>query len=75
MEIGQEKVAYIRPAETTWVVEIRDGGGLSNDLFTKQQCNYYGTVEEAYEAAKRRLESDAVARIELSVVAKRFLDE
>ena len=73
--IEQEKIAYVSPAETTWCVAVRDGTGLADGLFTVQQRNYYDTVEEAHEAAERRLEGGSVDEVRLSVVAERFLEE
>jgi len=72
-DIGEEKVAYIQPSETTWCVQIRDGTGLSDGLFTIPQRYYHESVEEAKEAAQRYVESGKVDRFELSVVAKREL--
>jgi len=74
-EIGQEKVAYVSPAETTWCVAIRDGTALSEGLFTVQTRNYYETAEQAHEAAQRFVDNGRADRLELNVVAKRFLDE
>lgn len=73
-EIGNEKVAYVSPAETTWCVAIRDGTGISSGLFTVQTRNYYDTVEGAHEAAQRFVESGKADRYELNVVAKRFIE-
>ena len=73
--IGQEKVAYVSPAETTWCVAIRDGTGVSAGLFTVQTRNYYETVEKAHEAAKRFVDCGRADRYELNVVAKRFISE
>ena len=71
--IGQEKVAYVSPAETTWCVAIRDGTALSDGLFTVQTRNYYDTVEKAHEAAQRFVDCGRANSLELNVVAKRFL--
>ena len=73
--IEEEKIAYISPAETPWCVAVRDGTGLPDGLFTVQQRNYYDTVEEAHEAAERRLEGGSVDEVQLSVIAELFLEE
>ena len=73
--IGQEKVAHVSPAETTWCVAIRNGIGLSAGLFIVQARNYYDSVEKAHEAAQRFVDSGRADRYELNVVAKRFISE
>ena len=73
--IGQEKVAYVSPAETTWCVAIRDGIGLSAGLFTIQARNYYDSVEKAQEAAQRFVDCGRADSYELNVVAKRLLKD
>jgi len=73
--IGQEKVAYVAPSETTWCVAVRDGTGLSDGLFVVNRRNYYDTVEEAHERAQRLRENNTVDRIALNVVAKREIDQ
>lgn len=69
--IRQERVARVDKAETTWSVTIRDGNGLDRGLFSKSRSGYYETVEEAVDAAKRRVENGKADRYELSYVADR----
>jgi len=72
--IGDEKVAYVQPAETTWCVQIRDGTGLAEGIFTVSSRTYYDTVEEAHDAAKDKVSGGRADRLELNCVAKRFVD-
>jgi len=51
--ITDEKVAYISPGGSDWRVEIRDGTGLSDGVFTKTRRYYHDTIEDACEQAER----------------------
>jgi len=73
--IEDERVAYVSPSDGSWwCVAIRDGTGLAKSVFTKRNRTYYDTLEDAHDAAQRRVENDKADRYELSVVAKRHLN-
>jgi hypothetical protein len=74
-DIGQEKIAFVSPSETTWCVSVRDGTGLSGGLFTVNRRNYYETVEDANAAAERLQDEGSVDGVRLNVVAQRFLED
>jgi len=74
MSIGQEKVAYVCPAETTYRVSVRDGTGLREGYFVERSRNYYESIEKACEAAQRRVKNDKADNIEYSPVVERELE-
>lgn len=73
--IGDETVAYIGSADTSWCVSLRDGGGLAVGVFTIPARTYHDTVEEAYQAAQRRVKNGRADRVEMNPVVARLLDK
>lgn len=65
-------MAHVGMSSTrSFVLQVRDGEGLAEDMFTIPKRSYYDTFDEAEASAQRRLNRGDVDRIEYSYVVDR----